>query len=225
MDDNKTIYFCNKTIDPSTIKSASKWKDLNPDYNIVIYDNTMCEDFLLKEYSELYKNIFLFIKDGPIKADFWRLCVLYKYGGIYSDIDNVPLVPLKEIIEDNIDLVTCSSYWVESGFSFNPNFIVAKKNNPILKKCIYWYVYKYVHKLNYSYWQWSIMCCFTNVLKLQNYNKDDGVYIDIENNLRVQIIKECSGDHHYDAHNIYNNIRVFNNRSLNWDANSHSFIK
>jgi len=69
------------------------------------------------------------------------------------------------------------------------------------------------------------MCCFTNVLKLQNYNKLDGIYIDLENNLRVQIIKECSGDHHYDAHNIYKNIRVFNNRSLNWNANSHSFIK
>jgi hypothetical protein len=35
-----------------------------------------------------------------------------------------------------------------------------------------------------------------------------------EPNMKIQIIKECPGVNHYDAHNIYNNVRVFNNRYL-----------
>jgi hypothetical protein len=41
--------------------------------------------------------------------------------------------------------------------------------------------------------------------------------------MKIQIIKECAGVTHYDAHNIYNNMRVFNNRYADWDYNTHSF--
>jgi hypothetical protein len=43
------------------------------------YDNWLSRTkFLEKEFSSLHKEIFKYITDGPIKADFWRLCVLYK---------------------------------------------------------------------------------------------------------------------------------------------------
>lgn len=120
----KVIYFCNKTLDQME-KYANNWKLLNPEYEIKLYDNEMCEKFLLEEYGLLYKNIFNYIRDGPIKADFWRICILFKYGGIYSDIDNQPFISLNEFLEENIDFVTCSSFLPE--YNFNPNFIVAKK--------------------------------------------------------------------------------------------------
>ncbi len=103
----KTIYFCNKTLDKME-KYANNWKILNPDYEIKLYDNVLCKQFLLEEYGQLYVDIFDYLTDGPIKADFWRVCILYKYGGVYSDIDNEPLVPLKDFIEPDVDFVTCS---------------------------------------------------------------------------------------------------------------------
>ena len=78
----KTIYFCYKTLDRME-ENSNKWKYLNPKYKIELYDDTMCEAFLLNEYGQLYSDIFQFLKDGPIKADFWRVCILYKYGGIW----------------------------------------------------------------------------------------------------------------------------------------------
>lgn len=144
----KVIYLCNKTLDKMDIM-AKKWKGLNPDYEIVLYDNAMCEKFLLDNYGQLYKDIFDFLKDGPIKADFWRICILYKYGGVYSDIDSLPLVPLKDFIENDIDFVTCSSY--DSG-NFNPNFIISNANNIILKQVIDWYINNYNNKKPYDYW-------------------------------------------------------------------------
>jgi len=214
----KVIYLCNKTISDHDIASANNWKKLNQEYEIILYDDEMIKSFLLKEYGELYINLFEYLKDGPIKADFFRICILYKKGGIYCDIDTLPLVPLSDFIENDVDLVTCSAYWC---FDFNPNFIVSNKDNAILKKCIDWYVNKYNAKCDYDYWGWSIMHAFTQNLHIENYQKEGGIYhVD---DMKIQIIKECSGSHHYDAHNIYNDVRVFNNRQEHWDHDAHGF--
>jgi hypothetical protein len=216
----KTIYFCNKTLDKME-QYSNNWKRLNPEYEIKLYDNEMCEKFLLEEYGELHRDIFNFLQDGPIKADFWRICILYTYGGVYSDIDNQPFIPIDNFIEKDVDFVTCSSYWQEMQINFNPNFIISNKGNIILKKCIVWYMYHYKIKKPYSYWGWSIMKVFSDMLHLKNYNKNDGIYY--LDNMKIQILKECPGDHHYDAHNVYKNQRIFNNRYISWDFNSHSF--
>lgn len=215
----KVIYFCNKKIGEKDHASANNWKILNQEYEVKLYDDEMIKLFLLNEFGELYVNIFNYLKDGPIKADFWRLCILYKKGGIYSDIDNVPLVKLDDFIENDIDLVTCSSYWK---YNFNPNFIICNKDNIILKRCIEWYINKYNNKHVYDYWKWSVMTAFTENLQIKNYKKNTwGVYE--ADGMKIQIIKECDGKNHYDAHNIYKGKRVFNNRSADWDANLHTF--
>lgn len=201
---------------------ANNWKRLNPDYEIKMYDNPMCEKFLLEEYGELHRDIFRFIRDGPIKADFWRVCILYKYGGVYSDIDNEPLVSLNRFIEPDIDFATCSSFWDEMKFNFNPNLIISHKNNPILKKCIDWYIRRYEKKQPYDYWVWSIMRAFSDVLRIDNFKKEDGIYT--QDGMKIQIIKECCGTGHYDAHNIYKGVRVFNNRYASWNCHTHSFV-
>lgn len=251
----KVIYFCNKTLDKME-QYANNWKKLNPEYEIRLYDNKLCREFLVENYGEYYGEIFDFLKHGPIKADFWRACILYKNGGVYSDIDNMPLVPLKDFIENDIEFVTCSAYM--TGMKFNPNFIIATKEHIILKKCIDWYIDKYERKTKYSYGGYSIMTAFTEIIKLKNYDKKQkptneypngffekifticvrflqnifmpnneynyGIYyLEDFPNMKIQIIEERPGKNHYDAHNVYNNIRVFNNRYPEWDSLTHSF--
>jgi hypothetical protein len=66
------------------------------------------------------------------------------------------------------------------------------------------------------------MNAFDKNLNLQNYTKiNGGIYF--LDNMKIQIIKEVEGKNHYDAHNIYNNIRVFNNRQKKWNCNTHSW--
>lgn len=214
----KVIYFCNKTI-IGMEKYTDNWKRLNPEYEIKLYDNEMCCQFLLEKFGSLYCDIFNYLIDGPIKADFWRVCILYIYGGVYSDIDNEPLVPIKEFIENNVDFVTCSSY--APHFNYNPNFIISDMGNIILKRAIQWYVNKFMRKDSYEYWNWSIMSAITQTLHLDEYSKEYGIYY--FNEIKVQIIKECPGEHHYDAHNIYDNKRIFNNRYYTWNCETHSF--
>jgi hypothetical protein len=164
----KVIYMCYKTLDKIKIYSQN-WKRLNPEYEIKLYDDNLCREFLLKEYSQLHVDIFDFIKDGPIKSDFWRCCIINKYGGLYVDADIEPLVPLREYIEGDEYFVTCFS---ANPGELNPHFIMCDKNNSILQYCINKYINYYSNKLPYKYWVWSIV----KILKF-NFNGYSGIYI------------------------------------------------
>ena len=120
----KVIYMCHKNLD--FIKKFSiNWKILNPDYEIKLYDNNMCYEFLKNEFSQLHADIFNYISDGPIKADYWRVCIIYKYGGLYVDADTEPLVPLKDYLEKDVEFVSCFNYCND----FNPHFIMTNKDD------------------------------------------------------------------------------------------------
>ena len=139
----KIIHISHKTL--NKLETSYKyWKELNPEYDIRLYDDEMCKQFLLDYFSKLHCDIFNFIKDGPIKCDFWRLCILYVYGGIYVDADIKPLVPLKEYIQDDIDFCTCHSYNYINNKQiigiYNPHFIICKKNDDYIYNCISKYI-------------------------------------------------------------------------------------
>lgn len=79
----------------STINSN---KTSFPDYTFYLYSDAMCADFIFKYYNETVVHAFNTIIPGAFKADLWRYCVLYVYGGIYIDI--------KYKLLHNIDLNT-----------------------------------------------------------------------------------------------------------------------
>ena len=55
-------------------------------YDIELFDDNKCIIFLNKYYGETAVNIFKNFKMGAHKADFFRYCILYLFGGIYFDI-------------------------------------------------------------------------------------------------------------------------------------------
>ena len=195
----KVIYISHKKLDKIKIYSQ-KWKDLNPEYEIKLYDDDLCKQFLLEEYSQLHADIFNFIPDGPIKADYWRVCIINKYGGLYVDADINPLIPLKEYIEDNDDFVTC----ISANINFNPHFIMCNKNNPVLENCIDSYIYLYNnHKSDYEYWKWSIC----SIMKIPNVRQKKSQIIIIDGMkykflLELDDLNTC----------VYNGVKVLHNR-------------
>ena len=145
-------------------------------------------EFLKTEYGPEYVDIFNYIKDGPIKADFWRVCILYKYGGIYSDIDIEPLVNIEKIMQNNTTFITCLSALSKN---VNPHFIVTEPKHKVLKMCIDKYLEMYRDKKKYTYWGWSIVYIMKEVLYeiFGEYNTKDGIYYDNDNN-KYQFLKE-----------------------------------
>lgn len=58
----------------------------NPDINFHLYDDQECEIFIQENFHEDVYQSFRKLIPGAYKADLWRYCVLYHYGGIYIDI-------------------------------------------------------------------------------------------------------------------------------------------
>jgi mannosyltransferase OCH1-like enzyme len=222
----KKIYLSYKTKDiPDYV--INKWKEIYPDYEVTLYDNNDCIDFLKKEYNDEYIEIFNYIKDGPIKADFWRVCILYKYGGIYSDIDVEPLVNIEKIMFSDTSFITCLSAYSKN---INPHFIVSESGHKVLKMCIDKYLEMYRDNKKYTYWSWSIVHIMKDVLRevFGKYITKDGVYYDENKGNKYQFMKEVSTlpKSIFDLKSLwlrltntgrelyckYNNIKVLNNK-------------
>ena len=236
----KIIYICHKNL-KSLNMTYKFWKRLNPGYQITLFNDAMCEKMLLDQFSELHKSIFKFIPDGPIKCDFWRICVLYKYGGIYVDADIHPLVPLDKYLIRSCDFVTCMT---KSNGNFNPHFIAVKKNDPVLKQCIEEYIQFYIHrKQYYAYWDWSIVNMFNKFFThvKSHYNRMSNSQVFSIEQKRYQLFFEttrtASNDKHFidnimtklkptglhDYYCTFLNKRIFNTRYINYDPDEHKF--
>lgn len=131
--------YTSKKIHPTTKMNLDKWVDLNKDLSLnqIIWDISEARNFLNNFSFSFGIDIlkwFDYEMDGRFKSDIWRLCVLYEYGGIYVDIDQEPLVSMKEYINfDSVDFVGCSNMGLHN---VSNGFIYAKKGSNIIKKNI-----------------------------------------------------------------------------------------
>ena len=218
----KVIYLSYKTKNiPKYI--LDHWKNLNPSYDIKLYDNDDCKQFLLENYTQKYVDIFEFLKDGPIKADFWRLCILYKYGGVYADIDIELLVSIDHIInmEPNISFITCNSI----GGGLNPHLIITIKELPLIKRCIEEYINKYDSGEIYSYWGYSITSIMYNEYKkeVESERVTEGINSD-KRGRKYMIISEVGKIEELSkVYCSYKEERILNNRQKSYDASKHEF--
>jgi len=112
-----------------------KWRSLNTNYTIMFYTDDDIKIFLDTHYGNDYVNFFSKIPFGRYKADFFRLCYLYKFGGFYADIDIEPLLSFDNIIDKktNIDFVSVLS--TMDGHIFQA-VLASTPNHPLIKMCI-----------------------------------------------------------------------------------------
>lgn len=122
-----------KDVDSFTKKSIDKMMALNPEYTHEIFTDEEMDFFVnvnfSKEISSAYNKLNIIVA----KVDFWRYLILYKYGGVYLDIDSTIEVPLHNLIKENDDAII--------SFENNPAHylqwaLIFKKNHPILQKTI-----------------------------------------------------------------------------------------
>lgn len=118
-----------------------KWLELNPDYQVVWFSDKQC-DKVVQNYSHNVWYYYKKLKPGAFKADLWRLCMLYKYGGVYVDAYTTPYKSIKYIIDSSnlkekrknkfISVLDCN----QSGGGVHNGFIISTPYHPFLKQCI-----------------------------------------------------------------------------------------
>ena len=112
-----------------------RWEELNPEYKIDFSTDNECIQFLVQYFDINIARVFMNIDKGMYKADLWRLCKLYIYGGIYADIDLVPFVSIDELLKNNFTFYSCLAG--NNLPSIFQAFIATPAKNPLLLSCIF----------------------------------------------------------------------------------------
>lgn len=84
----------NKNIPYESIECIKSWINLNPEYEWIFFDDETCERFIVDHFSSDFVSMYQSLPYGVMKADTWRIAVVYVYGGIYSDIDTNCIQPI-----------------------------------------------------------------------------------------------------------------------------------
>lgn len=219
----KIIYLTHKKTVPNYV--LKNWKRLNPEYEIKYYNDADIRNFLKKYYPKSYLDYFNMLDSnkgaGPIKADFWRVCILYKFGGIYVDADIEPIESIKTFLEKDTDFLTCVS---DKFYDPNPHIIACKSNDILLKECLNIYETKF--NTTYDYWKHSITKIMTQVLSkyINKYEYDrhneKNYYI---GNYKVQMLLEKAHNKMHEMYCVYKNKKVLNNRYKEYNISTHNF--
>jgi hypothetical protein len=90
-----------KALPPTLQNNVEYIKTTNPEFEVRVFSLEECEQFIKDNYEERVLNAYNTLIPLAYKADLWRLCVLYIYGGIYLDISFKPINNFKfiEIID------------------------------------------------------------------------------------------------------------------------------
>lgn len=85
----KTIWQTYKTEYPPlvSVECIRSWTNANPAYEWMYFDDFACDQFMKDHFSSDYYNIYDSLPFGIMKADMWRIAIVYIYGGFYADLD------------------------------------------------------------------------------------------------------------------------------------------
>ena len=123
-----------KELPPLMQKNLNLLCKQNPEFKFHLFDDNDCRKFIQEQFHSEIVNAFDNLIPGAYKADLFRLCILYIYGGYYMDIklkciNGFKLIDLSESEHFVLDRPNHSLHIYNA-------FMVSKKKNPFLKACI-----------------------------------------------------------------------------------------
>lgn len=123
-------------------------KDKNEEWKYNFFNNEESLNYLKEEYGEEFVKKYNSFNKQKHKEDLFKLCWLYKNGGVYIDIFIQIILPLDEVIENvkNDFAVMQNIYKHDIYDQYVPDdqkpeslinsLIITNKGNPKIKKCI-----------------------------------------------------------------------------------------
>lgn len=91
------------SLDKHTKEAHESWRTMNPNYAIKYYSGEDCRKYLKEHFGDKHLIAFDALKPYSGKVNFFRYCVLYREGGIYSDWKQVCLEPIDNFVHSELN--------------------------------------------------------------------------------------------------------------------------
>ena len=121
-----------ESLAPYMKDAIQTWRDLNPEYDWKYMDDAEAAEFIKIEYGQDWHDIFISLPVGVMRGDLWRYMIIYKYGGIYADLDTECLEPISTWMLEDKDFIVCP----ETDHHFCQWTFAATAEHPILKSVL-----------------------------------------------------------------------------------------
>lgn len=107
------------------------WKDSHPDFEYRMWTDEDIFEFMKNENPSFYENVFLKYPKNIQRWDAVRPFILYKYGGIYADMDYECNQRFYELLPGDKVSICQSIYEIDEGYQ---NALMASPKNHVLWK-------------------------------------------------------------------------------------------
>lgn len=169
------------------------WISKNVDYEWLFMDDARCDAFIKDNFQSDFYAMYKALPYGVMRADVWRVCVVYAYGGIYVDTDCECVVPINQWINGYSLIV---SEEVENGDICNFAFAATPRHPALL-----YAINKFMELYNSEYFMLK-----DSVSPIQNFGQygfSEGIkqYIKEFNNNDIKLFK-------YDEHRFTNGYKT-----------------
>ena len=114
------------------LAAIESWKFHNPEYEHRYMDDQQAAEFIKNEYDEEIYDLFMSVPVGVMRGDMWRYLVIYKYGGVYADLDTNCQRPVASWIKTDRTFIVCPEHHQH----FCQWTFAAEAGHPILKNVI-----------------------------------------------------------------------------------------
>jgi hypothetical protein len=126
--------FKTDTVPQEMYRAAMSWLEYNPEYEYRFFEDENCISFIKEHFDAKVLEAYYRIEPGAFRADLWRYCALYIYGGVYADIDTVCQSPLSKLIQEDDEFISpCAT---TSDYAIFNAFICTIPQHPFLKRTI-----------------------------------------------------------------------------------------
>ncbi len=161
-------------------------KEYAPNYKFIIYDDYEIISFLKKHFNSEVLKTFFELRRGAHKADLFRYCYLYFYGGVYLDIKTRLTKNINSIFnKHNVNFYTVLSMHKPTIYQ---GIIATKPRNPIFLNLINHMIT--VEKPIKKYFEFT--SDFYNKLRIfyKNFEFKNGFYRDPYNKFNLYLFEE-----------------------------------
>lgn len=123
----------------------------NPHYTLQYYSNKTARQFLQSNFASDVVHAFDLLRPGAFKADILRYALLYKLGGVYSDLTQTILKPLDYLVPIGEELVLVQDkltydHKLRPVKSVQISFMAARAGLPLFNSCLNKAVYNVLQR-------------------------------------------------------------------------------
>ena len=94
-----------------------------------LWDKSSCDNLIQTKFSALAYNFYMNLRYDIQRIDFARMCILYEYGGIYFDLDMIPIREFDNLL--NRDFLFHNIRYIRPNYSYIENDIMGSvKHHP-----------------------------------------------------------------------------------------------